>query len=35
MAAFEKRRQYWQAKIRRKGISHLSRSFDTRAEDEM
>jgi hypothetical protein len=35
MAAFEKRGQYWRAKIRRKGFPDQSRSFDTRAEAEM
>ncbi len=35
MAAFEKRGQYWRAKIRRRGFPDQSRSFDTRVEAEM
>ena len=34
MAAFEKRGQYWRAKIRRKGYPEQTRSFDLKSQAE-
>jgi hypothetical protein len=35
MATFEKRGQYWRAKVRRRGFPEQSRSFDTRSKAEV